>query len=107
MYGWRRLVALSCVLAGAALVICQSRATVRPSPAIERLENVDLRSHHLKKAELDGLSELELKQLRGIIFGKHGRVFGEKLIEDYLQTRPWYKVSRKYRVADLNDVERA
>jgi hypothetical protein len=57
-------------------------------------------------AELKKLTPGKLKWLRGILFGKHGRVFDERFIQDYLEQRPWYKPDPKYRVEVLNAVER-
>src|SRR6266404_4328484 len=45
--------------------------------------------------------------LRGVVFGKRGRVFKERSIQDYLEKQPWYKPSKNFSNAVLTTVERA
>ncbi len=45
--------------------------------------------------------------LRGVVFGKHGRVFKERSIQDYLEKQAWYKPSNTFSNAVLTPVERA
>src|SRR5437764_9823964 len=45
--------------------------------------------------------------LRGVVFGKHGRIFKERSIQDYLEKQPWYKPSKAFSNAILTTVERA
>lgn len=70
-------------------------------------ENHDYRTHALDAKELEPLGEDVLMCLRGIIFGRHGRIFREALIDLYLRSRPWYKPDKKFTNEALNDVERA
>jgi hypothetical protein len=75
----------------------------------EKLEPWEKFDFSKQEATVDKLSLLSLEELklaRGIVFGKHGRVFDEKFIQDWLKSRPWYKPSAKYKVTDLNDTER-
>jgi len=44
--------------------------------------------------------------LRGIIFGRHGRVFKDYDIKSYLEEQPWYKSNPDFNNSMLNDVER-
>jgi hypothetical protein len=103
MFG-RRLGGFALPMLG--VVVFASHAGRQITPAVAKLEKVNLKRHVLKRQELAGLKETELKQLRGIIFGRHGRVFGEKVIQDFLVSRPWYKPDKKYTVEILNSVER-
>ena len=74
--------------------------------AVARWETFPFEKQRADPAELRKLTPTKLKWLRGIIFGKHGRVFDERVIQDYLESRPWYKPDPKYRVEILNPVER-
>lgn len=56
--------------------------------------------------QLRPLTTLDLKRLRGLVFGHRGRRFDEAVIQDFLLTRPWYKPDPHYKVASLNAVER-
>jgi hypothetical protein len=75
--------------------------------ALTRWENFDFAHHRMTADDLKDLSLLQLKYMRGIVFGKHGRVFDEPAIQAWLKTRPWYHPDPKYRVTVLNDNERA
>jgi hypothetical protein len=89
-------------------------ATIGPGPgvsaqaanSVKMWEDFNFRNRSLTAAELKSLSLVQLKYLRGILFAKHGRVFQEAVIQDWLKTRPWYRPDARYSVAMLNDVER-
>lgn len=54
--------------------------------------------------EFQPVSQLEL--LRGIVFGKRGRVFKERSIQDYLQKQKWYKPNDNFNNSLLTKKER-
>jgi hypothetical protein len=74
---------------------------------IKTWEKFDFRLQKIKPEQIKDFSELELKYLRGLVFARHGRVFGETVIQNYLKTLKWYKPDPKYRVEVLNATERA
>ena len=43
--------------------------------------------------------------LRGIVFGKHGRVFKDPAIRNYLKDRPWYQANPDFKNSLLNEIE--
>ena len=47
-----------------------------------------------------------MQLLRGIIFGKHGRVFKDLAIKAYLTERPWYHANPDFNNSQLNAIER-
>lgn len=61
-----------------------------------------------KEADENGDSgvTLQLGLLRGIVFGRHGRVFREPYIQAYLDKQPWYKRNPKFTNAVLSPLER-
>lgn len=65
----------------------------------------------LSKAKISNLKEDEnaddFALLRGVVFGKHGRIFKERSIQDYLEKQSWYKASKSFTNAVLTPVERA
>ena len=83
------------------------QAKTPDAESVKRWEAFDFRRKAVTAPELKELSVTQLKYLRGIVFGRHGRVFQEAAIQDWLKTRPWYKPSSKYALSDLNDTERA
>jgi hypothetical protein len=64
----------------------------------------------LTKAKLKPLKEDEnaddFALLRGVVFGKHGRVFKERSIQDYLEKQAWYKANGKFTNEVLTPMER-
>ncbi len=71
-----------------------------------QLEKLDLRADDEDNEFIDNpVSQLAL--LRGVVFGKRGRVFVERSIQDYLETQKWYKQNEKFSNANLTERERA
>jgi YARHG domain len=48
-----------------------------------------------------------LKLVRGIVFGKHGRVFKDPDIKRFLESRSWFKADPNFQNTALNDNERS
>ena len=70
-------------------------------------ETIDYEHHWLKEPEVANLSLGELRLMRGIIFGRHGRIFGvDEDIDHYLRKRNWYKPDETFDNSSLNNVER-
>jgi hypothetical protein len=72
---------------------------------------LDFSRSKLTKAKIAKLTEDEdaddFALLRGVVFGKHGRVFKERSIQDYLDKQPWYKPNAKFSNSVLTPLERA
>lgn len=73
---------------------------------MESLKALDFSKTSLKQAQVQKLSPEDLKLLRGIVFGRHGRVFKDVDIKAYLEEQPWYKPNPDFNNLMLNDVER-
>src|SRR3982750_4897666 len=54
---------------------------------------------------VDGVDDFAL--LRGVVFGKRGRVFKERSIQEYLEKQAWYKANPNFSNRLLSPVERA
>ncbi len=91
--------------ATALLLIC-FLLTVNAQDRLEKWNEFDFASSSIKKADIAELELYELKLLRGIVFGRHGRVFKDVAIKKYLAERPWYKENPEFQNSLLNDVER-
>lgn len=59
----------------------------------------------LAKAPSDGAVD-ELALLRGVVFGKRGRIFKERSIQDYLEKQAWYKPKETFSNQTLTKIER-
>ena len=73
---------------------------------MDPLKDLDFSKTSLKQAQIQKLEMYDLKLLRGIIFGRHGRVFKDSEIKVYLEEQPWYKPNPDFKNSMLNDMER-
>jgi hypothetical protein len=73
----------------------------------EEAESVDFTRHQLALDAGGTLSLAHLRLIRGIVFGRHGRIFKEQDIQRYLESRPWYHPNSHFSLASLNATERA
>ena len=80
--------------------------TVRAQDTMEALKELDFKKTSIKQAQVQKLAMEDLKLLRGIIFGRHGRVFKDNDIKVYLEEQSWYKPNPDFKNSMLNDVER-
>lgn len=60
----------------------------------------------LPKAELAKMELDDLGKMRGIVFGKRGRIFKEVSIQEYLAKQPWYKPNPNFKNEILTANER-
>jgi len=62
----------------------------------------------LKYETYEGVEETnELAIVRGILFGKRGRIFTERPIQDYLEKQSWYRPNKNFKNSVLTPMERA
>ena len=73
---------------------------------MDSLKGLDFSKSSVKQGQAQKLAMEDLKLLRGIIFGRHGRVFKDSEIKGYLEEQPWYKPDPDFKNSMLNDVER-
>ncbi|HXI23362.1 MAG TPA: YARHG domain-containing protein [Pyrinomonadaceae bacterium] len=74
--------------------------------SMKNWESYDFSSKAIKKSDLGTLTIDDLKLVRGIVFGKHGRVFKDPDIRRFLESRPWFKADANFANSALNDTER-
>lgn len=74
--------------------------------AVKDWESFNFADRTVAPAEIGALSIDDLKLVRGIVFGKHGRVFKDPEIRRYLESRTWYKAAPDFDNSRLNDTER-
>ena len=79
---------------------------VQAQDPMATLKDLDFSKTSLKQTQIRNLAPEDLKLLRGIVFGRHGRVFKDSDIKAYLEEQPWYKPNPEFRNSMLNDVER-
>jgi len=80
--------------------------TARAQDTVDSLKDLDFSKTSLKQAQVQKMGMYDLKLLRGVIFGRHGRVFKDGEITGYLQDQSWYKPNPDFKNSLLNDTER-
>src|SRR5437763_1439434 len=73
---------------------------------MKNLGSFDFPNKSVKAAEMNALAIDDLKLVRGVVFGKHGRVFKDPDIRRFLESRSWYKADPNFQNSALNDTER-
>ena len=80
--------------------------TVRAQDTMDGLKELDFSKTSIKQIQVQPLAMEDLKLLRGIIFGRHGRVFKDNDIKVYLEEQSWYKPNPDFKNSMLNATER-
>jgi hypothetical protein len=75
--------------------------------SVKKWESYNFGAQTIAPADLSGLEIYDLKLVRGIVFGKHGRVFKDPDIRRFLESRTWYKADSNFQNSSLDDTERA
>lgn len=88
------------------LAIGSSLSAIQAQDNISQWEKFDFASRSVELVEFKDLNLDDLKYLRGIIFGRHGRVFKDAYIQSYLKERAWYKPNPDFQNSMLNEMER-
>jgi hypothetical protein len=73
--------------------------------SMQRWQNFDFTKNALKSADLVSVPLEDLKLIRGIVFGRHGRVFKDAEIATYLTAQDWYKPNHDFQNSLLNALE--
>jgi hypothetical protein len=93
------------------LLVLFATLFARPARAecnfISDYDTYDFSRELLKREVIDGYDLDSLKYLRGILFGRHGRLFKDPEIDEYLKCRPWFKPNPSFQNSLLNQTERA
>jgi hypothetical protein len=101
----RTAAALALVLLAAAF--CAAQDPEASTAAFKKLEAADFSKKAVTRDQLKPLELWDLRMLRGVVFGRHGRVFKDRDIQTYLKEQPWYKPDPNFSNTMLNDAERA
>ena len=75
--------------------------------ARSRAESKILAGQRLSPADLEGLSQLELRRLRNTVYARHGRIFERPEMRRYFNARPWYNPRPDYTDAELTAADQA
>jgi hypothetical protein len=73
--------------------------------SMQRWHSFDFAKSALKPADIASVPLEDLKLMRGIVFGRHGRVFKDAEIGAYLTAQDWYKANPDFKNSLLNKTE--
>jgi hypothetical protein len=80
--------------------------TVASAQKLTAWEKFDFAHKRVDSAAVETMSLADLRSLRGIVFGKHGRPFtDEKDVQTYLKSRPWYHTDTAFKNSRLSATE--
>ena len=97
-----RLAAAAAVVALLSAAVC----TAQDDP-FKKMESFDYARQKVAREQLKEIDLYSLKLLRGVVFGRHGRVFKDRDIQGYLKEQAWYKPNTNFSNSMLNETERA
>jgi hypothetical protein len=90
----------------AALLLSAAVARAQDADPMAKWEATDFSKQLLTREQLKDVPPETLELMRGLVFGRHGRVFKDWSIKYYLQERPWYKPNPSFSNASLSETER-
>ena len=89
-----------------AILIISFSAMAQAQESMQRWQKFDFAKSALKPADVANVPLEDLKLMRGIVFGRHGRVFKDAEIATYLTAQDWYKPNHEFQNTMLNGTER-
>jgi len=88
------------------LVIALGSFTASAQEPLDAWKDFDFSKTGIKAAQIQSLDLSDLKLLRGVVFGRHGRVFKDAEIKTYLDAQSWFKPNPDFNNSMLNNTER-
>ena len=88
------------------ILLIMSLTAVNAQDNLAAWLDFDFAKQTIKPSQFVGLPLENLKILRGLVFGRHGRIFKDADIRNYLENQKWYKPDPDFSNLMLNGVER-
>jgi hypothetical protein len=88
------------------LLIALASLSANAQDTMDAWKDFNFRQTPIKQAQIQNLELYDLKLVRGLVFGRHGRVFKDSEIKSFLEAQPWYKPNPEFNNSMLNDTER-
>src|SRR5688572_25382244 len=88
------------------LIAFQFVGQAHSQDTLARWTNFDFAKQSLRSSDLTRVSLEDLKLMRAIVFGRHGRIFKDAEIQLYLKEQDWYKPNAAFQNSMLNNIER-
>jgi len=87
-------------------LIAVAALRVSAQDSLDAWKDFDFGKASIKASQIQPLELQDLKMLRGIVFGRHGRIFKDSDIKAYLQEQSWFKPNPDFKSSMLNNTER-
>jgi len=87
-------------------LIALTSFSVQAQDSMDAWKEYNFRTSPIKQAQVQNLELYDLKLLRGLVFGRHGRIFKDTDISAFLKDQSWYKPDPDFSNSMLNDTER-
>ena len=87
-------------------LIAVAALRVSAQDPLDAWKDFDFGKTSIKASQIQPLELQDLKMLRGIVFGRHGRIFKDSDIKAYLQEQSWFKANPDFKNSMLNNTER-
>ena len=87
-------------------LIALASLTARAQDPMDAWKEFDFSKTSIKQSQIQSLALEDLKLMRGLVFGRHGRIFKDAEIKTYLEAQDWFKPNPDFKNSMLNDVER-
>jgi YARHG domain-containing protein len=88
------------------LILIAGSIAAAAQDSMQRWQKFDFAKSALKPADVTSVPLEDLKLMRGVVFGRHGRVFKDAEIATYLTAQDWYKPNPEFKNSMLNGTER-
>jgi hypothetical protein len=88
------------------LIAFQFVGQANSQDTLARWMNFDFAKQSLRSSDVARASLYDLKLMRGIVFGRHGRIFKDAEIQLFLKEQDWYKPNAAFQNSMLNNTER-
>lgn len=102
-----RSLLLHSLLMALVVLVSSTFARAQTQESFQEWEKFDFAQRPVELQQIEALPLEDLRLLRGLVFGRHGRVFKDADIRDYLKDRPWFKPNPNFQNSLLNETERA
>jgi hypothetical protein len=87
------------------ILLVTSSFSVQAQDSLQRWQSFDFSKSALKSTDLTSVPLEDLKLMRGIVFGRHGRMFKDGEITTFLTAQDWYKPNPDFQNSMLNNTE--
>jgi hypothetical protein len=87
------------------ILLVASSLSVQAQDSMQRWQSFDFSKSALKSTDVATVPLEDLKLMRGLVFGRHGRMFKDGEITTFLTAQDWYRPDPYFKNSMLNNTE--